>query len=90
MYVHVFSFLYFYSRSIKHVCGCVFIVYFYSRPIKPPGNKDPLMLQPQLQRWQCCAAAQGSAASAAAQLQWLRQCQLKRLRQWQRQRQWQQ
>jgi hypothetical protein len=61
MYVHVFSFLYFYSRSIKHVCACVFILYFYSRSIKP-GNKDPLIiislikagqLQPQLQRWQC-------------------------------------
>jgi hypothetical protein len=77
MYVHVFSFLYFYSRSIKHVCGCVFILYFYSRPIKP-RNKDPLIIislikAGQLQRWQCCAAAQGSAASAAAQLHWLRQ-----------------
>ena len=35
MYVHVFSFLYFYSRSIKHVCGCVFILYFYSCSIDP-------------------------------------------------------
>ena len=38
MYVHVFSFLYFYSRSIKHVCGCVFILYFYSCSVKP-GKK---------------------------------------------------
>ncbi len=48
-----------------YVGGCVFILYFYSRSIKP-GNKDPLIiisliklgqlqsqLQPQLQPWQC-------------------------------------
>ena len=78
MYVHVFSFLYFYSRSIKHVCGC--------------GNKDPFIDHHLAAAALAVlsAAAQGSAALAAAQLYLLRQCQLKRLRQWQRQRQRQQ